>query len=146
MSIEGDICTALLAMDTVTPLVVTGNVARIRPYKLDPRDDKTKGHIIIEVDEDGRENDLSGRAGLVTSTVNISCRALTSAEARALAAAVRVNGTTPGTGLAGYGGSGTAFDSWLESEASSEIAWDDGSERSWYTVEQSYTMQYTEMT
>jgi hypothetical protein len=61
-----------------------------------------------------------------------------------LADAVKHNGTDPGTGLKGYGGSGTAFDSWLDSEASSVIGWDDASERSWYTVDQSYTMQYTE--
>lgn len=146
MSLEGDIRTALLAMNAVTALVGTGDAARIRPYRLEESDDKLEEHIIIEVDDDDHLNDLSGAGGRVMSTVNVSCRAMTDEEARALAAAVRVNGTTPGTGLGPYGGSGTAFDSWLDSEASSVLPFDDGSNRAWYAVDQSYTVTATETT
>ena len=62
----------------------------------------------------------------------------------ALATAVKRNGTDPGTGLAWYGGSGTAFHSWLDDEIPSQIRWDEDSRRVWHTVEQSYSMQYSE--
>ena len=146
MSIEGDLRTALLDMSAVTDLVGTGDSARIRPYRLHESDDRTEEHIVIEVDSEDRENDLTGKAGLVLASVNISCRAMTRTLANALAEAVRVNGTNPGTGLAGYTGSGTAFDSWLEDETPSMTRWDDASDRVWHTVEQSYMVQYTETT
>ena len=144
MSLEGDIRTALLSMSTVTALVGTGNSARIRPYQLLTIDDREEEHIIIDVDSQPRQNTLDGAGVMVAATVNLSCRALTPATARTLAAAVKTNGTDPGTGLAWYGGSGTAFHSWLEDETPSQIRWGDESKRVWYTVEQTYTMQYSE--
>jgi hypothetical protein len=133
-------------MSAVTALVGTGDAARIRPYQLDDRDNKLEEHIIVEVDVEEPQNDITGIGGLTFADVNISCRAITLAEAKALAVAVKRNGTNPGTGLAGYGGSGTAFDSWLEDEVTGKTLWDDGSQRTWYTVEQSYRMCFTEAT
>ena len=146
MSLEGDIRTALLGMSAVTALVGTGTSARIRPYQLQTIDDRKEEHIIVDVDGQPRENTLDGSGGvLVNATVNLSCRALTLNEARTLAAAVKTNGTSPGTGLAWYGGSGTAFHAWLEDEVPSLIHWDDGSvKRVWHTVEQTFRVQYTE--
>lgn len=144
MSLEGDIRTALLAMNAVTALVGTGSAARIRPYMLDDRDDKTEEHIIVEVDRATPQNDLTGLGGLTYAEVNISCRAITPTQAIALATAVKRNGTSPGTGLAGYGGSGTAFHAVLEDEVTGRTLWDDGSQRAWYTVEQTYVMSYSE--
>jgi hypothetical protein len=146
VSIESDIRTALLSMSAVTALVGTGNSARIRPYKLDDRDDKTEEHVIIEVDNSEPQNDLTGKGGLTFADVNISCRAMTPTAANALALAVKRNGTSPGTGLAGYGGSGTSFDSWLDDEVSGQTPWGDGSQRTWFTIEQSYRMCFTEAT
>lgn len=146
MSLEADIRTALLGMSAVTALVGTGSSARIRPYMLDDRDDKTEEHIIVEVDLAEPANDLMGKGGLTFADVNISCRAMTPALAAALATAVKRNGTNPGTGLAGYSGSSTTFDAWLDGEVTSKVFWDDGSQRAWYTVEQSYRMVYTEAT
>lgn len=146
MSLEGDIRTALLTMSAVTAKVGTGTSARIRPYRLQTIDDRTEEHIIMEVDVQARENTLDGSGGvLVNAAVNLSCRAMTLDEARALAAAVKTNGTNPGTGFAWYGGSGTAFHAWLEDETHSEIKWkDDSRERVWHVIDQSYTVQYTE--
>ena len=144
MSLEGDIRTALLNMSAVTALVGTGSAARIRPYMLDDRDDKTEEHVIIEVDSQSPQNDLTGTGGLTYAEVNISCRAITPTQARALAVAVKRNGTDPGTGLAGYGGSGTSFDAVLEDEVSGRTLWNDGSQRAWHTVEQTYVMSFTE--
>lgn len=144
VSLEGDIRTALLAMNAVTALVGTGNSARIRSYELATIDDKTEEHIIIEVDSQPRENPLDGSGALVLASVNLSCRAMTISAVRVLAAAVKTNNTTPGTGLAWYGGSGTAFHSWLEDEVPSKIRWGDDSPRIWYTIEQTYSVQYSE--
>lgn len=146
MSIEGDVRTALLAMSAVTAYTGTGDSARIRPDKLQESDDHDEEHVIVEVDSEDKKNCLDGVGGLVYAQVNISCRAKTKALARALASAVRINGTNPGTGLAGYGGSGTTFDAVLEDETPSVIMQDDGSDLAWYTVEQSYVMSFTETT
>ncbi len=144
MSLSGDIRTALLAMNAVTVLVGTGAAARIRPDRLDDRDDKDEEHVIIEIDRMTPQNDLTGTGGLTYAEVNVSCRAATRTQVDALATAVKRNGTDPGTGLAGYGGSGTAFHAVLEDEVDSETPREEGSQRAWYTVEQSYVMSYAE--
>jgi hypothetical protein len=144
MSISGDIRTALLAMNAVTALVGTGTAARIRPDTLDDRDDNNKEHIVIDVDRLTPQNDLMGTGGLTYAEVNISCRAATRTQVDALATAVKRNGTSPGTGLAGYGGSGTAFHAVLDGEVNSEAPREDGSQRTWYTVEQTYIMSFSE--
>lgn len=144
MSLSGDIRTALLAMDAVTALTGAGDAGRIRPDRLDDRDDKDAEHIVIEVDALRPQNSLDGLGGLTYADVNISCRAATRTRADALATAVKRNGTSPGTGLAGYGGSGTAFHAVLDDEVDSEEPRDDGSQRTWHTVEQSYVMSFPE--
>lgn len=145
MSLEADIRTALLTLDAVTALVGTGDSARIRPYQLAAIDDREEEHIIVEVDSEPREHSLDGGNCLVLATVNLSCRAMTRDAARTLAAAVKTNGTTPGTGLAWYGGSGTAFDAWIpEAGTPSTIRWGDESKRVWHTVELTVTCQYSE--
>lgn len=145
MTIEGDIRTALLNMSAVTALVGTGDSARIRSYRLASIDDRECEHIIIDVDSQPRENCLNGEGAFVNASVNVSCRAMTPAKARALATAAKTNGTMPGSGLAWYGGSGTAFHSYLDDETPSQIGWMDGSrERTWYTVELSIVVQYSE--
>ncbi len=144
MSLNGDIRTALLTMDAVTALAGTGDSARIRPDVLDDRDVKDKEHIIIEIDRLNPQNDLTGLGGLTYADVNISCRAATRTQADALATAVKRNGTDPGTGLAGYGGSGTDFHAVLEDEINSEVPRSEGSQRAWFTVEQTYIMSFQE--
>jgi hypothetical protein len=144
MSLEGDIRTALLGMSAVTALVGTGTSARIRPYELQSIDDRTEEHLIIDVDSQPRQNTLDGAGVIVLATVNISCRAMTLDAVRMLAAAVKTNGTNPGTGMAWYGGSATAFQSWLEDETASLIRWGDDGRRVWHTIEQTYSVQYTE--
>jgi hypothetical protein len=145
MSLEGDIRTALLAMDAVTAYTGSNSTtARIRTNKLAEIDDKEEEHIVIEVDSVDDENDLDGLGGLPLATVNISCRALKRTDADALAEAVRLNGTDPGTGLAGYGGSGTEFHSWLVNRTRTTVRWDDNSERKWQSVEMEFRVQYSE--
>lgn len=144
MSLSGDIRTALLTMDAVTALVGTGDAARIRPDRLDDRDDKDADHIIVEIDRSVPQNDVSGLGGLTYSEVNISCRGPTRTRSDALGVAVKRNGTDAGTGLAGYGSNATAFHAVLEDEVDIEVPREDGSQRTWYTVEQTYVMSQSE--
>lgn len=147
MAIEADIRSALLTMNAVTAIVGTGSSARIRPDRLHEDDDDSLAWIVIEIDDERRENDLQGQGGLIFASVNILCRAKTKAAARALAEAVRVNGTNPGTGLAGYGGgSGATFDSYLESTATSYTPADDGSDQGFYDVNMQFTVIDSETT
>lgn len=142
MSLEGDIRTALLAMNSVTALVGTGDSARIRPYRLQQSDDSTSEHIIVEVDTRRPQNDLLGKGGLTYADVVISCRAQTRTLANALKEAVKFNGANPGTGLAGYGSS--SFHAVLMSEVATRVPYDDGSDNFWHSVELDFTMSYTE--
>lgn len=144
MSLSGDIRTALLSMSAVTSIVGTGDDARIRPDRLDDRDDKSAAHIIIEVETLRPQNDLVGLGGLTYADVNISCRAVSRTAANALATAVKRNGTDPGTGLAGYGSGSTAFHAVLDDETTDVVPWKEGSQRAWYTVDQSYVMSFAE--
>lgn len=139
-----DIRTALLAMDTVTALVGTGASARIRPYKFDQSDDLSESHIVIDINSQRRENSVDGLGGLVYASVSISCRDRDSVEAETLAEAVRVNGTDPGTGLAGI--TAASFDAVLESETPGTTWYGDNSARIWYEVTQEYEMSYSETT
>lgn len=146
MSIESDLRTVLLTFDAVTALTGTGASARIRAYALDDQDDITEEAIIIEVDNATHANDLAGDGGMVIATVTLSCRAMTLTQARALADAVRTNGTNPGTGLAGYSDTSPCIEAVLDSESAGFTPFDDGSQRGWFTVAQEYTIYTTETT
>jgi hypothetical protein len=141
MSLESDIRSALLDMSAVTTLVGSGSSARIRSDALYPTD--TLPAIVIEVDGYEHSNDLTGFGGLVFAKVVLTCRASTRDGAWTLAEAVRRNGTSPGTGLAGYSG---AFDALLESQVAARVPKDDGSSGWWYDVVQDYTMSRSETT
>lgn len=102
VEIEASIRTQLLTKSAVTAIVGSGSSARIRPYTLDQDDDiRTGPGIVIKVNNESEEDttDLECTSGLVQADVSILCIAQTSAEAKALARAVKNNGTKPGTGL-----------------------------------------------
>lgn len=122
MGLETDVRTALLAMSAVTDLVST----RIRTDRLAEGD--TLPAIILEVDSEDPENDLRGKGGLTYADLVVRCRAANGAAARALAEAVKLNGTDPGTGLAGYGTIASAFQAVLMSSSRAYIPDDDGSD------------------
>lgn len=148
MSVEGDLRTYLLTLNTVTALVGSGDNARIRPDRLEQSDDSLQPAIIVEADDDDHKNDLSGKGGLIYSAVTLRCRARTKAVARSLAEAVRVNGTDPGTGLAGRTGAmnGTTYGAVLEDEQTSFTAQAEGSAEGWYDVFCNYILSHTETT
>lgn len=131
MGLEEDIRTALVAMPAVTAIVGSGANARIRPDRFH-EEDGTLPAILVEVDHEDPLTDLTGRGGRRQGVVTITCRASTRAAARALAEAVRNNGTSPGTGLDGYGGSETAFDSWCVGQTTAFVPKSDGSDHGYY--------------
>lgn len=138
--LEDELRAALLAMSAVADIVGT------RIYT-DTFWSDTYPAICFEVDSEDRENTLTGRGGIDTgmvfADVNVICRADTRAASRTLAEAVRVNGTTPGTGLAGYTGT---FDAWLEDEQPAAVPKDDKSNAHWFDVNMSCTLSWEEAT
>ncbi|KKK83024.1 hypothetical protein LCGC14_2797550 [marine sediment metagenome] len=146
--VEESIRALLLTLSTVTDKVGTGTAARIRPDRLYQADDKTLAAVIVEVDDEEKLNTLDGLGGRVMASVNLKCRARSSkAASRALAEAVRVNGTDPGTGLAGYTGTvgGMAIDAWLEDMQTSFVKDDDGSDNGFYDTDCAYMITFTEV-
>jgi hypothetical protein len=142
MSIESDIVTALRAMSAVTALVGTSSSARI---DVDVFGEKTTyPAILLEVDTEEPANSLDGKGGLVFADVTLTCRATTRLASRALAEAVRLNGTSPGTGLAGY--SASAFDAVLTDSQTAVVPYDEGSDRHYYDTVQTYLVSWTEST
>jgi hypothetical protein len=140
----------LVTLDAVTALTAVGTTGdyRIRPDRLEEDDDERQEHVIIEVDQERPQNDLSGKGGLVYADVTLRCRGPTKKRARALAEAVRVNGTDPGTGLAGYEGAAgeLAIGAVLEDQQASESPAGDGSDRRTYDVFCSYEISFSEAT
>lgn len=142
MALEATLRTFLKTLDTVTAIVGTGDDARIRPDRLEETD--TLPAIIIEVDDEDPENSLDGLGGLVYADVNIQCRAFEKEDARALAEAVRVNGTDPGTGMAGTSQDG--FHAVLENtSASLFIPEDAASQKGYFVVNCLYTVSFMEV-
>ncbi len=147
VELEVDLRTLLLTFTPVTALVGTGDSARIRPDRLNEADDDSQPHILIHIVNEEPQNDLSGRGGLVYADVDIECRAKTKAKSRAVAEAVRLNGTDPGTGLAGYTGtpSDTVTDGVLEDVQTAIIDAKDGSDQEYYTTVCRYVVCHQEV-
>lgn len=142
MALEATLRTFLKTLGTVTAIVGTGDDARIRPDRLEETD--TLPAIIIEVDSEDPENSIDGKGGLVYADVNIQCRAFEKEDARALAEAVRVNGTDPGTGMAGT--SQDDFHAVLEStSAALFIPEDAASQNGYFVVDCLYTVSFMEV-
>ncbi len=147
MSIEEDIRTALLAMSAVADFNGSGSADEmvIRYGHQEVDDDITDPHIIIDIDSDAPETDLSGSGGLNYAELTITCRALTMALSKSLATAVKLNGTSPGTGLMGFGDNTTAFNAiQLNHEVRSQEGFGDNSERFWDVTIQDWTVGYNE--
>mgnify|MGYP002631519982 CR=1 len=134
----------LKTLTAVTAIVGTGDDARIRPDRLEDSD--TRPCIVIEVEDEDPANDLTGTGGLVFTDVSIYSIARTKAAARALAEAIRLNGTDPGTGLAGCHATAASiqFDAVLYSTQIDYIPLGDGSSRGNWHVNSLYTVSYQE--
>lgn len=141
MSIESDIRAALLTMDAVTALVGSGASARIYPDSWP--ETATWPAVLIELDIEEPANTLDGKGGLVFADVTITSRATTRLGSRALAEAIRVNGTNPGTGLAGYSGE---FKSVLDATETADVPYEEASDQYHYDTLQTYFVSWPETT
>lgn len=140
MNIFSQVKSALLAMPAVTAIVgASSSSARIWNSWQRVTGANAYPCVVLDIDSEEEQNDLLARPGLVIASVTITCRDNTHDGSDALQAAVRSNGTSPGTGLAGYTGS---FDAILESTAHSETPKDDGSTGHWYDHIMTFTMLY----
>jgi hypothetical protein len=151
--IEQALCTLLKTFGAVTAIVGTGADARIRPFRLDQGDIDDNGgvrdSIVIRPVHEDHLNDLSGVGGLVKSRIQVIAISEVPINARTLAEAVRVNGTDPGTGLAGYDGapdSVTIQSAMLDAKDFAEAPYDDDSDRSFFAVISNYIVEYNETT
>lgn len=146
MSIEEDIRTALVAMDAVSEFNGSGaaDALVIRYGYLEEDDDTDDPHIVLDIDDDTPQNDLTGTGGLRYANLTLTCRATTMANSKALAEAVRLNATDPGTGLAGYGDESSTFNAVLDDEVRAVEPFDDNSGRFWHVTIQSYIVSYGE--
>ena len=142
--IEDALRAQLLTLTAVTALTTT-----IRTDTLAQQDALAGPAVLIAVDEETPENTLDGLGGLVEAKITISAVSSQRSQARALAEAIRTNGTTPGTGLAGFTGTtaGMFIDAAiLERRQSGYIPEEDGSDSGLYSVDSHYLIQYTETT
>lgn len=137
--IEDGLRTLLLSFDAVSAITTT-----IRPDRLNEDDELPA--IMIELDTEEDQNDLDGLGGLVRSTIMITALANQKTVARALAEAIRVNGTNPGTGLAGYAGPAgdddTIEGAWRESVTCGYTADEDGQDTGEYAAVSEYVVEY----
>lgn len=144
--IEETLVAFLKTLDAVTAIVGTGDDAKIRPDRLEEFDDRPA--IKMEIDDEDPQNDLIGIGGLVYADVSIFSSARTKTAARALAEAIRINGTDPGTGLAGVKTTvgGVKFDAVLESTQMDYMPLADGSARGNWSINSLYVVSFTETT
>lgn len=144
--IEETLTTFLKTLSTVTDIVGAGDAARIRPDRLEEVDSPPT--IAIEIDDEDPQNDLGGLGGLVYADVSIFSSAREKKDARALAEAIRLNGTDPGTGLAGVCTTvgGVQFDAVLKSTQIDYKSLGDGSGRGNWHVNSLYVVSFTEAT
>ncbi len=136
-----DIIAVLRGLSAVTALVGAGTSARV--YEDNAPRETTAAHIIVEVDNDRSLNDITGKGGMRIGNVNLICRSASRVGADALAEAVRNNGTTPGTGLAGY--TGSTFDSVWEDVSAGRSPKGDASAGWWYDANVSLLVIATEV-
>lgn len=146
--IEASIRAKLLTLSAVTALVGSGAAARIRPYKLWQKDDVSgDGALIVRVNREEPQNDLTYRGGLVRGDVSIVACAETIEAARALAAAVRSNNTDAGTGLAGsdWELADVTVQSCLHTFNEPDfIPYSDDSDEGYFVVDSHYELMYEE--
>lgn len=149
MAIEAALVTLLKSYAAVTAIVGHGDDAHIRPYKLWQKDNLLESDaLLIRVNSENPENDLSHHGGLVVADVSVISCSLTLANARRLAEACRTNMTAnPGEGLEAYDGLSASVQ--IESIASGTrspdfVPFSDDSDEGFYIVDAHYSVLYQE--
>jgi len=167
MNIEKELRDAILRLGAVTDLVV----ARVWDEWF--RNERLPA-IVYEIDSETEQNGLDGRSDMILAEANIICRAKTRKESRELAEAVRTNGTSPASGLAGWFGRTGAtavtdrggvdvidragnrvyagrdddqtytFTAWLEDKQTAAVPRVAGGNEYWYDTNMSFGLQWRE--
>jgi hypothetical protein len=130
----------------LTRTAVTAITSTIRVDALDQRD-KPDVTACILMTVDRKEYDTQntdGKSDLVQATMMISAISGGRDSSEALAEAIRINGTDPGTGLMGsrVRSGGLNFDAMLESQDFGYIQNIDGSDSGLFSVDSQYTVFY----
>lgn len=131
----------LLTKTAVTALVGT----RIRFDQLSEKD--TLPSLVIDVQSEENETDLSGAGGLITAIVEFRGVASTKAAAADIIEAIRTNGTDPGTGLQGYTGAAVDADiraAWFEGREFETVDSGDGKDSALHVCKGTYRIQFVE--
>lgn len=140
MKIEEAIRLMLLDLDAVTALTAT-----IRPHELIQSDRLPA--IIVTVESRKPQNDLSGKGGLVNAMVYVSAMSSRESLAVDISEAVRVNGTDPGTGLAGFTGTAGTLpikSAMLIDRPIKYYAYEDGKDGGFFSCDSIYDVWYNE--
>ena len=137
VTLHEQIRTLLLAAPAVTAIVGAGTAARIRGDYFQKLDGTAAGleAVLIEVDSQEEQNDLSGQSGLAVGQITLTCRAASRQAASDLAQAVRGR-------LAGY--ASPVLDLVLDSRSDAWTAKTDASEDGWYDSILTFTPIYAD--
>jgi hypothetical protein len=159
VAVEELIRTQLLRFSAVTALVEDRIYPDVVPQLTDAEAREMKAQaiylrptIVIDMLEETPQNTLDGGDGMVVASVSIRCIAQTKKVARQLAEAVRVNGTDPGTGLAGFNGLTDIDDEKEEVSAIhlrnmfDAMQWEDGGDEWVFEVAAIYEITYYQVT
>lgn len=145
--IEDGLVALLKTFDAVTAIVGSGDDARIRPDRPHEDDPDDQPGILVAIEAEEAQNDLEGETGLVKATVVLTSYDREKADARALAEAIRRNGTNPGTGLSGYSGNAGSeghIDAWWIRNDLEFVQLEEGSDEGWYLVHSEYSVWFTQ--
>ena len=136
--------TGLSAFAAITP------APAVRPYKLSQADFKAGTSplgVIISSQEEEHQVSLEGLGGGVSAKASVYAVAETFEAAWSLAETIRLNGTNPGTGLAGFKGTvaGLAIQMIsVDKTTKGFIAYEDGGDEGYYSVARHLTVDFTE--
>lgn len=133
----------LLTFEAVTALVGQ----RIRPDELHEKDGTPA--LLIELQLIDHMNTLDGLGGLAKASVHVTALSERKSVARTVQEAVRLNGTDPGTGLAGYtgeAGNGFLDSATLQRTVCTFRPFDEGGDEGWHAVTGEYEVMYQEVT
>jgi hypothetical protein len=139
-----DLIAGLAAFAALAPVPV------IRPYKLAETDFvKSTGAraVIIESPEEDHEVSLDGLGGGVSAQATVEAVSEVFEDAWLIAETMRLNGTSPGTGLAGYSGTvaGLTIQRITVDRTMKGFApYEDGSDEGFYYVRFQLTVDYSE--
>lgn len=159
MEVEEMIRAQLLAFGAVTDLVGDRVYPDVIPQLTDAERELMRGEgvylrptIVIDMIDETPQNTLDGGDGMVIATVSVRCVAQTKKTARKVSQAVRVNGTNPGSGLAGFNG---LTDISAEKQQISAVhirnefaaePWPDGNDEYLFEVASIYEVTYYQVT